>query len=157
MDVLRGFKRIQRVYLYNHQHAPPLPTSEVKILLLQGNSTIQTLGVSGYTDKHGRTIDIWRVRGCSLCHRFVRFLCYLFRPTGHTTQSSDDHEGTSFGVRNRQLRVWLPCSRSNDRFYCPVLYCLIDHIGSSLRFLLPGLLEVPKYVRDNVNHLHVIT
>ena len=64
VEVLRDFKRIQKVYLYNHQHSLPLPTGEVKTLLLQSESSIHTFGESVYTDKDARVIDIWRVRRC---------------------------------------------------------------------------------------------
>ena len=64
VNVLRDFKRIQKVYFYNHQHSLPLPTGEVKTLLLQSESSIHTFGESVYTDKDARVIDIWRVRRC---------------------------------------------------------------------------------------------
>ena len=67
--ILRDFKRIQKVYLYNHQHALPLPTSEIKVLLFQGESTIHTFGESAYTSKTSRFINVWRVRECSRCYQ----------------------------------------------------------------------------------------
>ena len=67
--ILRDFKRIQKVCLYNHQYAPPLPTGEIKMLLLQGESTIHTFGESAYTSETGRFIDVWRVRKCSRCYQ----------------------------------------------------------------------------------------
>ena len=69
VDVLRNFMRIRRVYLYNHQHSPPLPTGEVKALLLQGGSSIHTLGECAYTGKVDRVIVIWRVRRCCLYYQ----------------------------------------------------------------------------------------
>jgi hypothetical protein len=63
VGVLRGLKKIQRVYLYNDKHAPRLPTSEVKMLLLQSESTMKTFGESPHTETADRTIDIWKVRG----------------------------------------------------------------------------------------------
>ena len=113
VSVLRYFKRVQRVYLYNHRHAPPLPTREVKTLLLQreSKSTIETLG---YTDSAGRTIDVWKVRKH---YRSEIILYRIFRFIGHTTQTLIDHVGTSFGVRIGHLRVWFPISGDHTKYY----------------------------------------
>ena len=126
MDVLRDFKRIQKVYLYNHQHSRPLSTGEVKVLLLQSESSIHTLGESAYTDKAARFIDIWRVRRClCYCQLWDVYTAYSdsmdirFKPR---STAEEHRSGYAGGTRERDYPVITPMFI----ICCPI--CMLDRL-----------------------------
>jgi hypothetical protein len=84
------------------------------------------------------------------------FLYCIFRPIGHTTQSLNDHGGTSSGIWKRLLRIQLSSNRNKTHFSCPRLASLSTSWPSPFRppwFKVcqrHQLLELLKSIRDSV-------
>src|SRR5258706_2095465 len=146
VDVLKDFKRIQKVYLYNHQHSLPLSTGEVKMLLLQSESSIHTFGESAFADKDPRFINIWRARRCFCCCQlwdvytaYSDSLDIRFKPR---TTTEEHRSGYANGTRECGYPIIAPIFI----FCCPV--CTLDrlHLGPyPLRVLIAQALKSANY------------
>ena len=149
MDILRDFKRIQRVYLYNHQHSPPLPTGEIKVLLLQSESSIHTFGECVYTDKSAQGIDIWRVR--RRCHYYQFWDVYaaysgsmdIRLNLGTTTK--EHRSGNAKGTREYHSPMIAPQFISCVLFVCPIDYTLTFTFSA---FFVAQTLESANYTNS---------